>query len=138
MNHQNWDYATVTKRATGKEKQKQQSNDKLNNLVIKNQNSNIETVKKASGGGNQNIKYVVHDIAKIMNAEEYKVDTVPFTLSQTLAKARNAKKLTQKSLAQQIGVTEATIKSYENKTAIPNGNIISKLDTALDVKLPRK
>ena len=54
-----------------------------------------------------------------------------------LQKARQAKNWTHKDLANKIAVREAVIKEYENGKAIPNGNLINKLNTALEIKLPK-
>ena len=61
--------------------------------------------------------------------------TLEFKLA--LQKARLAKKLTQAQLAQQINVKESTIKEYESGAAIPDGGVISKLNRALGVVLPK-
>jgi putative transcription factor len=46
--------------------------------------------------------------------------------------------MTQAKLAQAINEKPAVINEYENGKAIPNGQIISKIERALGCKLPRK
>lgn len=59
------------------------------------------------------------------------------SLSQALMKARADKKMTQKALATAINEKPQIIAEYESGKAIPNGQIIGKLERALGVKLPR-
>lgn len=54
-----------------------------------------------------------------------------------LARARQAKGMTQKALATAINEKPQIIAEYESGRAIPNGQIISKLQRALGVQLPR-
>lgn len=63
--------------------------------------------------------------------------TVDRALSQAIAQARCAKKLTQAQLATQINEPPQTIKEYESGKAIPNPNVLNKLDRALGIHLPR-
>lgn len=51
--------------------------------------------------------------------------------------ARTAKKLTQKELATAINEKPQVVAEYESGKAIPNPQIISKLERSLGVKLPR-
>ena len=54
-------------------------------------------------------------------------------------KARNAKGLSQKELANRLQMDQKTITEYENGKAIPNPAIINKLERALGAKLrPQK
>lgn len=59
------------------------------------------------------------------------------SLSQALMKARADKKMTQKQLATAINEKPQIVGEYESGKAIPNGQIIAKLERALGVKLPR-
>jgi len=69
--------------------------------------------------------------------EELKHQTVSTDLKQALIKARNAKGLTQKQLAQQLNMQPQVINEYESGKAIPNNAIIAKFERALGAKLPR-
>jgi putative transcription factor len=59
------------------------------------------------------------------------------SLAQALARARQAKGMTQKALATAINEKPQIVAEYESGRAIPNGQIISKLQRALGVQLPR-
>lgn len=49
--------------------------------------------------------------------------------------ARTAKKMTQAQLAQQINEKPQTIQEYESGKAIPNNQILGKMERVLGVKL---
>lgn len=51
--------------------------------------------------------------------------------------ARSAKKMTQKELATAINEKPQVVAEYESGKAIPNPQIITKLERKLGVKLPR-
>ncbi len=63
--------------------------------------------------------------------------TVGFALKTAIQSARLAKKMTQKELALAINEKATVIADYEAGRAIPNPSILSKLDRALGVHLPR-
>ena len=50
---------------------------------------------------------------------------------------RNAKKLSQKGLAQQCMIPQGIINDYEAGRAIPDNALIGKFERVLGVKLPR-
>ena len=59
------------------------------------------------------------------------------SLSKAIQQARMAKKMTQKELATAINEKPQVIGEYESGKAIPNGQIISKIERKLGCKLPR-
>ena len=63
--------------------------------------------------------------------------TVSKDLRLAITQARNAKGLTQKQLATSLNEKPQVIQQYENGQAVPNPQIISKIERALGVKLPR-
>merc|ERR1712032_1381057 len=74
---------------------------------------------------------------KLENSEELKRATVSKSLSKAIQTARTAKKLSQKELATKINEKPAVIMEYENGKAIPNAQVINKLERKLGVKFPR-
>jgi len=59
-------------------------------------------------------------------------------ISQAFHKqARNAKRMTQKELAMQLGCDAKTVQEYESGRAIPNNALIAKMERAMGAKLPR-
>jgi putative transcription factor len=76
--------------------------------------------------------------AKLENETEvFTHATVDRSLSQAIAAARVAKKLSQKQLATAINEKPQVIQQYESGSAIPNPQILLKLDRALGTHLPR-
>ena len=71
------------------------------------------------------------------SSEEFKHDTVDRSLSKAISQARLLKKLTQKDLATAINERPQVIQQYESGAAIPNPQILLKLDKALGIHLPR-
>ncbi|XP_075513949.1 multiprotein-bridging factor 1a-like [Primulina tabacum] len=68
----------------------------------------------------------------------YSDDRVPTELKKAIMQARIDKKLTQSQLAQLINEKPQVIQEYESGKAIPNQQIISKLERALGAKLRGK
>ncbi|EEF37862.1 Multiprotein-bridging factor, putative [Ricinus communis] len=67
-----------------------------------------------------------------------KYDRVPTELKKAIMQARMEKKFTQAQLAQMINEKPQIIQEYESGKAIPNQQIIGKLERALGVKLRGK
>lgn len=70
-------------------------------------------------------------------SEAQRVTAIPTEFKKALMQARQAKKMTQKQLASQIGEKAQVVQDYENGKAIPNPQIITKLNRALGVRLPK-
>jgi putative transcription factor len=62
--------------------------------------------------------------------------TVSKSFSHALLKARGEKKMTQIDLAKATNQPLVVIKHYESGKAIPNGQVINKLNRVLGVCLP--
>lgn len=59
------------------------------------------------------------------------------SLSKAIMQARTAKKMTQKELATLINEKPQVVAEYESGKAVPNPQIISKIERKLGTKLPR-
>ena len=70
---------------------------------------------------------------KLEESDEMKHDKVDKSLSKAIQQARMAKKMTQKDLATAINEKPQVIGEYENGKAIPNGQIIAKIERKLGV-----
>jgi putative transcription factor len=87
--------------------------------------------KSAHSGGGAGMKKLEE------STEEFKHETVNQSLSKAISQARLAKKMTQKELATAINEKPQIIQEYESGKAIPNPQILNKLDRALGIHLPR-
>jgi len=74
---------------------------------------------------------------KLEETDQLKHDKVDRSLSKAIQQARMAKKMTQKELATAINEKPQVIAQYENGKAIPNGQLIVKIERKLGCKLPR-
>lgn len=91
----------------------------------------VEVETKFQGSGPRNAKKLDED------SGNYKHREVSHDFKIALMQARMAKKMTQKDLAQAIQQPPAVIQTYENGKAIPDGQVIMKLNRVLGVKLPQ-
>ncbi|XP_057766419.1 multiprotein-bridging factor 1a-like [Salvia miltiorrhiza] len=100
----------------------------------------IETVKKSNAGTNKAASSSTSLNTRKLDedSENLTHDKVPTELKKAIMQARMDKKLTQAQLAQVINEKPQIIQEYESGKAIPNQQIISKLERALGVKLRGK
>lgn len=100
------------------------------------------TNKSATSGTGKNTKVLDEDHETLEVPLVLSIDGIQISLSfgKRLMQARNAKGITQKDLAQMINEKSGVINEYENGRAVPNPNIINKLEKALGTKLrdPKK
>ena len=66
-----------------------------------------------------------------------KIAKVDKSLSKAIMQARTAKKMTQKELATAINEKPQVVAEYESGKAVPNPQIIGKIERKLGCKLPR-
>lgn len=91
-----------------------------------------------AGGNTSAHSATIMSTRKLEEADEAgKIAKVDKSLSKAIMQARTAKKMTQKDLATAINEKPQVIGQYESGKAIPNPQIISKLERKLGTKLPR-
>ncbi|CAL1386329.1 unnamed protein product [Linum trigynum] len=100
----------------------------------------IETIKKSNAGSNKAASSSTTLNTRKLDEETEIVahERVPSELKKAIMQGRMDKKLTQSQLAQLINEKPQIIQEYESGKAIPNQQIISKLERALGVKLRGK
>ncbi|KAG5546104.1 multiprotein-bridging factor 1b [Rhododendron vialii] len=100
----------------------------------------IETIKKSTGGSNKAASSSTSLNTRKLDEETENLshDRVPTELKKAIMQARQDKKLTQAQLAQLINEKPQVIQEYESGKAIPNQQIIGKLERALGAKLRGK
>jgi putative transcription factor len=99
----------------------------------------VKTEKRHGAGGNSSAHTAAGMSAKKLEEADdvgtlVKVDR---SLSKAIMQARTAAKLTQKELATAINEKPQVVAEYESGKALPNAQIIGKLERKLGVKLPR-
>jgi len=97
----------------------------------------VATDKKVTGGSNKAHQGTDHQrIAKLDRENEV---APPPKISPTVGKAMQAarldKELSQKDVAQKINEKPSVLQDYESGKAIPNPQILAKLERVLGVKL---
>lgn len=100
--------------------------------------SEVETSKKFAAGSNKQFS-ANKNVAKLdRETEELHHEHVSLDVSKLIQQGRQAKGLTQKELATKINEKQQVINDYEAGKAIPNNQIMSKLERALDLRLRGK
>jgi putative transcription factor len=91
------------------------------------------------GGGNKSAHGTgIMSDKKLDDATEVgTIVKVDKNLSKAIMQARTAKKMTQKELATKINEKPQVVAEYESGKAVPNPQIISKIERMLGCKLPR-
>lgn len=105
----------------------------------------VVTEAKTGAGGNKSVGGIgpmgTSAGAKARKIEEetetFKPQRAGLDFGKALMKARTEKKKTQKDLATAINEKPSVVQEYESGKAVPNPQIIGKLERALGVKLPR-
>ena len=72
---------------------------------------------------------------KLENSEELVHKKVSFDMKRKIQRARMEKKMTQKQLAQLLQVKPQIVNNYETGKAIPDSNLINKMQRILGTKL---
>jgi putative transcription factor len=99
----------------------------------------LTTEMRHGAGGNKSAHSGgIMSANKLDEADEAgRIAKVDKSLSKAIMQARTAKKMTQKELATAINEKPQVVAEYESGKAVPNPQIISKLERKLGVKLPR-
>jgi len=97
----------------------------------------VGTDRKVAGGTNKSHQGTDHQrIAKLDRENEVAPPPkVPASVGKAIQQARMGKGLSQKDCAQKINEKPSVLQDYESGKAIPNTQILAKLERALGVKL---
>lgn len=116
MEHQDWTTVILTKPKSTLNKSNNNSNNKSNK---------------------NNVGHITKKQREIEGDDIIKPKKISNDIKISIQKARLAKKMSQKELAQALGVQQQIIVNYENGKAIPNNQFISKIEKMLNTKIPR-
>lgn len=90
-----------------------------------------ETVKKYGAGGNRSAHSA--NMARLENADDVgSIAKVSTETKKLIMQARMAKKMSQKDLATAINEKPQTIQEYESGKAIPNNQLLAKMEKVRD------
>ena len=127
MSFQDWNEVKWDKRG------QKQLNESKKDFVRREQISGRASsqIKKTNGLNTNSIEQT-SNLKKIADEEEtFKHKSVSLNMSKKIAQKRAEMKLTQKDLAFKLSLPEKIIKDYESGKAIPNANIINKIEKIL-------
>lgn len=126
-----WDTVTVLR----KKGSAAQSKSKQAVTAAQRKGEDVETSKKWSAGQNKQ-HLVTKNTAKLdRETEELHHTRVPLEVGKVIQLGRQNKGLTQKDLATKINEKPQIIADYEAGKAIPNNQIMGKIERAIGLKL---
>ena len=105
-------------------------------MLFANQPSSTSPILKSIKSPDESLALVALVSSSVTN-DEKPFKKIGQDFKNALQKARSDKKMTQKQLAQKLNVTQAVIAGYENGKEIPNGQLISRMNLILGIKLPK-
>ncbi|XP_016397492.1 endothelial differentiation-related factor 1 homolog [Sinocyclocheilus rhinocerous] len=134
MAESDWDTVTVLR----KKGSAAQSKSKQAIISAQRKGDAVETSKKWAAG--QNKQHVVtKNTAKLdSETEELSHQRVPLEVGKVIQQGRQNKGLTQKDLATKINEKPQIIAEYESGKAIPNNQVMGKIERAIGLKLRGK
>ena len=109
-------------------------------VILRNKNAQTQLKAKREGKTETKVKNTMSEAqiraAKLDNDNEStRVETVSNEIKTRIIQGRQAKKLTQKQLANMVQMKPSDIQAYENGKAVPKHQEIQKIQRALGVKL---
>jgi len=132
MAESDWDTVTVLRK---KGPTAAQARSKQAITAAQRRGEEVETSKKWSAGQNKQ-HLVTKNTSKLdRETEELHHDRVPLEVGKVIQKGRQDKGLTQKDLATKINEKPQIIADYEAGKAIPNNQIMGKIERAIGLKL---
>lgn len=99
---------------------------------------NVDTQQKFSAGKNTNRAGDLNTARLDQETDELKHSKVPMDVGKLIQKGRQAKEMTQKDLATKICEKPQVVTEYEQGKAVPNQQILAKMERALGIKLRGK
>jgi len=132
------DWETVTFKA------KKPKNTAQGVAKARQQGLSVATTKKFNAGGNKQAPAPVDAVRLAAStsidedAEQLAVPTVSRDQSRAIQQGRTAKGITQKELATRLNITATQLAEYEQGKAIPNNQVLGKMERILGVKLRGK
>ncbi|KAJ8626621.1 hypothetical protein MRB53_019928 [Persea americana] len=133
---QDWEPVVIRKKAPSSAAKK---DEKAVNAA-RRAGAEIETIKKSNAGSNKAASSSTSLNTRKLDDETENLahERVPTELRKNIMQARMDKKFTQAQLGQLINEKPQVIQEYESGKAIPNQQIITKLERVLGVKLRGK
>lgn len=135
MGDSGWDTVTVLHKRTPRSAQLK-SSQAIN--AAQRSGKDIDTSKKFAAGQNKQHSAARNTALLDRETEELHHEKIGMDVGKLIQKGRSDKKMTQKELAVKINEKPQVITDYEAGRAIPNQQILGKLERALGMKLRGK
>lgn len=130
-----WDEVTYLRKRTPKASQ-MRSQQAIN--AAQRQGLDVETSKKYAGGQNKQLSAAKNTAKLDRETEELHHEKIGMDVGRLIQQGRQDKKLTQKELATKINEKPQIVNDYEAGRAIPNQQVMGKLERALGLRLRGK
>ncbi|KAJ8604224.1 hypothetical protein CTAYLR_009779 [Chrysophaeum taylorii] len=144
FSHQDWTSVNVGKSAKPYSKPQTEGEKKAEIQKLKKQGlvsteAKMGATTNKSTGGHGPMGTTAGAAARKIDeeTETFKPQRTGLEFGKALMQARTAKKMTQKDLATKVNEKPSVVQEYETGKAVPNPQVISKLERALGAKLPR-
>ncbi|XP_048368310.1 endothelial differentiation-related factor 1 [Sphaerodactylus townsendi] len=132
MAESDWDTVTVLRK---KGPSAAQAKSKQAVLAAQRRGEDVETSKKWAAGQNKQHSITKNTAKLDRETEELHHDRVPLEVGKVIQQGRQSKGLTQKDLATKINEKPQVIADYESGKAIPNNQVLGKIERAIGLKL---
>ena len=96
----------------------------------------VEAIRR-NQGSNRNNAPVINPRMLDEDSDVVPVAQLPHEFRIAMQRARTAAQMSQADLARRINEKQSVVNDYESGRAVPNPNIITKLERALNCRLPR-
>lgn len=106
--------------------------------MARRQGASVSTDSKYGAGGNRQGGTSLNTAKLDGETEELKHKTVDLSVGKLIAQGRQAKEMSQKDLATKICEKPQVVTEYEQGKALPNQQILAKMERALGMKLRGK
>lgn len=107
-------------------------------LAAQRRGEDVETSKKWAAGQNKQHSISKNTAKLDRETEELHHDRVTLEVGKVIQQGRQSKGLTQKDLATKINEKPQVIADYESGRAIPNNQVLGKIERAIGLKLRGK
>ena len=135
--YSNTDWDTVTYLRKPKTTHVSSKNTQAVNSALRKGES-VETREKFGAGSNKKAVTTKNTAKLDRETEELHHDHVSLSVGRLIQQGRQQKNLTQKELATKINEKVQVVNEYESGKAIPNDQIMGKIERAVGIKLRGK
>jgi len=135
--YSNTDWDTVTYLRKPKQAPTNAKSTKAVNAALR-KGDNVETRQKFGAASNKKAVTSKNTAKLDRETEELHHDHVSLSVARLIQQGRQQKNLTQKELATKINEKAQVVNDYESGKAIPNDQVMGKIERAVGIKLRGK